>query len=811
MKLSSNQLRWTVFVLSILLNAFNSEAQYKKKVTGLLIDSSNNKPVPWATVGLYKASNTQKPLQNLFSNSKGKFEFTDVDTGHYKVIVTYTDYQEMEADLKVDSAQSNIEMPSIVLIPESKQMTGVVVKASVRKPLLEQEDEKMIFNSETDPSLEGLTAIDVLRKTPFISVDGDDNIQLNGQSNFRILLNGKETPMFARNLKEALKSFPAGLIKKVEVSTNPSSKYDGEGVGGVINIITQKKMIGYNGSAGVSYNTTNTYNVSGSLNVKYGKAGLSGYYGMGGGRPPAYISHSEVESLKPVAFHKRISDSRGQSKYNHRYGNLEFAWDIDSLNTLSINAGINGGGSNGENSTRYLTSLPNNGGVQESFLNTTSDNHYPGYNLGLDYVRKLRGVAGREFSLKAYFDDSKDDSYSTSEQLNPGADRFVLNNNNAPNKQGTLQLDYAHPFKNGNKLETGVKSILRKAYSDYTSMISYDKSQEYIEDVANSNNFNYRQDVYSAFATYSFKWKTISLKMGGRFEQTHIDGDFVKTGTRVQQDYGTFLPNVFLSRKFNKIHNVTLSYTKRLRRPYIWDLNPFVSNTDSFNIYYGNPDLGPDIIHAVESGYSVFKGNTNINVRLSQSFSNRQITRYTVFDDATGVSATITENAGIARVTGLNINISMKFTKKWSFSTGTGIRYTTLRNRYRPDQRNSGFGGYGHANTSYQLNKKWTAFVSAYYYQSDPQLQGQGGRNFNYNIGTNYKLFNQKLTVGISTVNLFRQYQDWRSFFQDENFIRSGYSQSVVRNINFSVRWNFGKLTESVSRKRGVANDDISK
>jgi outer membrane cobalamin receptor len=811
MKPSSSQLRWTIFVLSILLNAFNSAAQQKKKITGLLIDSSNSKPVPWATVGLYKATNTQKPLQNLFSNSKGKFEFTDVDTGQYKVIVTYTGYQEMETDVKVDSSQMNIEMPSIKLIPESKQMTGVVVKASVRKPLLEQEDEKMIFNSETDPSLEGLTAIDVLRKTPFISVDGDDNVQLNGQSNFRILLNGKETPMFARNLKEALKSFPAGLIKKVEVSTSPSSKYDGEGVGGVINIITQKKMMGYNGSAGVSYNATNTYNASGSFNIKYGKTGLSGYYGQGGGRPPEYISHSEVESLKPVAFEKRISDSRGRSEYYHHYGNLEFAWDIDSVNTVSVYAGLNGGHGNGRNATQYRTTLPNNSNVQESFLNTASRYRYPGYNMGLDYVRKLKGIAGRELTFKAYYDDSKDDAYSTSEQFNPGSDRFIMNDNSAPNKQGTIQIDYAQPFKNGNKLEAGVKSILRQAYSDYVSMVRYDKTQEYTEDLANSNNFNYRQDVYSAFATYSFKWKTISFKFGGRFEQTHIDGDFVKTNTRVLQDYGTFLPNVFLSRKFNKIHNLTLSYSKRLRRPYIWDLNPFVSNTDSFNISYGNPQLGPDIIHSVETGYSVFKGNTNINVRLSQSFSNRQITRYTIFDDETGVAASITENAGISRVTGLNVNLSTKFTKKLSFSFGTGLRYTTLRNRYRPDQRNSGFGGYTHTNASYQITKKWTGFVTAYYFRADPQLQGQAGHNFNYNIGTNYKLFNQKLTVGISTVNLFRKYQDWRSFSQDENFIRSGYSRNVQRNITFSLRWNFGKLTENVSRKRGVANDDISK
>jgi len=811
MKLSPSQLRWTTLLLSIIFNVYHSKAQHKVKITGLLVDSSNSKPVPWATVGLYKAGNTQKPLQNLFSNSKGRFEFTDVDTGFYKVIVTYSGYREIETGVTVDTVRREIEMEPVLLIPEAKQMTGVVVTAAVRKPLLEQEDEKMIFNAETDPSLEGLTAVDVLRKTPFISVDGDGNIQLNGQTNFKVLLNGKETAMFARNLKEALKSFPAGLIKKVEVSTNPSSKYDAEGVGGIINIITQKKVMGYNGSAGISYYSTNTYNASGSFNIKYGKTGLSGYYGMGGGKPPEYNSHSEVESINPVAFRKRISDSRGQNEYYHNYGNLEFAWDIDSLNTFSMYAGVNGGHGNSLSNTQYLITLPDNDGIQESSLNTTNRYNYPGYNLGVDYVRKLRGIDGKELAFKAYYDDSKDNSFSTSEQFNPGSERFLRNDNRAPNRQATIQADFALPFKNGSKLETGVKSILRMAYADYTSMVAYDKSLGYTEDDANSNNFNYRQDVYSAFAMYSFKWKTISIKLGGRFEQTHVDGDFVKTSTRVSQDYGTFMPNVYLSRKFNKIHNVSLSYSKRLRRPYIWDLNPFKSNIDSFNISYGNPQLGPDIIHSIEGGYSVFKGNTNINIRLSQSFSNRQITRYTVFDDATGVAATITENAGISRMTGLNLNVSTKFTKKWSVGLGTGLRYTTLRNRYRPEQRNSGFGGYANANTSYQLNKKWTTFVSGYYYQSDPQLQGQSGRSINYNIGTNYKLFNQKITIGVSAVNLLRKYQDWRSNFQDENFIRSGYSRNVQRNIMFSLRWNFGKLTENVSRKRGVANDDIRK
>lgn len=798
-----------VIIVVQLTIAYDVTAQQKIKITGSLQDSVNSKPVAWATVGLYKAANTQKPLQNIFSGSKGKFEFTEVDTGHYVVIVTYTGFREKEYPVKVDTGKLVVELEPIILLPDARQLGAVVVTAAIRRPLLEQEDEKMIFNAEADPSIEGLTAVDVLRKAPFVSVDGEGNVQLNGQTNFKVLLNGKETAMFTRNLKDALRSFPANLIKKVEVSTTPSSKYDGEGIGGIINIITQKKVMGYNGSAGVSYNTLNSYNASANLNFKYGKTGLTAYYGTNGGKPPVSNLFSETESLNPVAFYKRISNATNTGKYFYNYGNMELAWDMDSLNTLSLYAGLNGGNGHSNTDTRYDMILPGNAGTETSFLTSGNEYNYPAYYLGLDYVRKFKGREGKEMSLKAYYDNAKDNEYFFSEQNTSGGDRFTMNTNQAPNKQITLQADLTQPFKNGSKMEAGVKSILRRAAADFVSLVKYDKDQEYAEDITNTNNFNYSQNVYSVFATYSFKWKEISFKLGGRFEQTHIEGDFSKTVTRVLQDYGTFMPNIYLSRKFNKIYTVSLSYTKRLRRPYIWDLNPFVSNVDSFNIRYGNPQLGPDIIHIVEAGYSVFKGNTNINIRLSQSLSNRQIVWYTDFNETTGVAASVVDNAGISRVTGLNFNLSTKFSKKWSFNGSTGLRYIFLKNRFRPDQRNDGFGGYANANLTYQVTKKWATYTSGSFFISDPQLQGQSGKVITHNIGTNYKLFKDKITVAIAAVNLFNKYYNWRSDFRDENFIRTATRSNVQRAITFSLRWNFGKLTENVSRKRGVSNDDV--
>lgn len=793
----------------LLPGSYTGYAQMKTTVTGSLLDSATNKPVSWATTGLYKKGNTSKPLQNLFSDNKGKFEFTAVDTGSYVVIVTYAGYIEKEFPFTVDTGAAKKDIGTITLSPASKELGNVVVTATARKPLLEQEDEKMVYNTEADPSIEGLTATDVLRKTPFLSVDGDGNVQLNGQTNFKVLLNGKETAMFSKNLKEALKSFPANMIRKVEVSTNPSSKYDGEGVGGVINIITKKKVMGYNGNASLSHGTIGNYNGNANLNFKYGKWGLTGYYGMGGGRPPSQDFSSELESRNPVAFYKRTSTGSSRNKYFYNYGNVELSWDMDSLHTFSGYIDINGGNGSSRSHTNYEMILPS---MVDTFRNTTSnysEYEYPSFNYGFDFIKKFKGNTEKEWTVKFYQENSKDDNYGDGLLESPGLQRFIINDNHSSNDQTTIQTDWVQPFRKSKKLEMGLKAILRRASSDYTSFYKYDAGDKYEEDENNSNEFNYHQNVYSAYATYRFKWKEINFKLGARLEHTSIEGNFIKTGTSVKQDYSTLMPNFYLSRKFNKIHTLSFQYGKRLRRPYIWDLNPFVNNTDSLNIYYGNPDLEPDIIHSVEFGYSVFKGNTNINVRLSQSFSGQQITRYSEFDDVTGVFSNVVNNSGISKVTGLNGNISTRFTKKWSFSTGMGLRYTFIKSRYRPDQKNQGLGGHLYANTTYELSKKWSVSLNGSGYRGDAQLQGNYGYSLWYGAGTTYKLFKDKLTLSINANNFLRRTMEWRSEFEDENFIRRQTFHNVQRAINFSVRWNFGKLAESVSRKRGVSNDDL--
>ncbi len=251
-------------------------------------------------VGLYQLNNQQKPLRNIFTDSKGRYTFSKVDTGRYIIFATNSGFGEKAPSHPYHWQQRRNRDPPLQLGIASTTLAAFTLTA--RKPLIEHNEDKLTYNVEADPSNAAQTATDVMRKTPFLSVDGEGNVQLNGQSNFKVLLNGKETAMFSRNVKEALQSFPANLIKSIEVITTPSAKYDGEGVGGIINIITKKKVVGYNGNIGVFRTTLGNTNLNSNASFKFGKFGISGYYGINQVNGIKFRNAAVTESFNPVAY-----------------------------------------------------------------------------------------------------------------------------------------------------------------------------------------------------------------------------------------------------------------------------------------------------------------------------------------------------------------------------------------------------------------------------------------------------------------------------------------------------------------------------
>jgi len=797
------------FLLFLLIPALLPAQVKKGTIRGYVKDSSNNKAIGYATAGLYRFDKQDKAVRNVFTSDKGFFSFTGVDTGSYVVIITNTGFSERASATLSLTGEQTLETGDLLIAPSVNKLADVTV-STTRRPLLEKVEDKLVFNAESDATLDGQQATDVLRKTPFLSVDNDGNVLMNGQKNFKILLNGKESSMFAKDPKEVLKSFPASLIKKVEVITQPSAKYDAEGIAGIINIITKKKIIGYNASIGIYGNSNHIWNLNSNINAKYGKFGFSSYVGMGGGNNIPGRSENLTTSTGAAAYRERKLFGSSLNSWSWRNINTELSYDIDSLNTISSYFNLYGGSNNNVfDQQSYLITSAND--TTKGIFNTINNSQYPSIDWGTDYIRKFSGVENKEFTLRFNGRNGSDDSRNSSSQWQPGFQRFAINNNKSRNNEYTLQADFTLPFKHKQKLELGAKAIFRKAYADYDGLLSYLPDGKFTPDPANSNLFNYYQHVASLYATYGFNMNKVYAKLGVRAERSELGGDFQQGGKIATQSFFNIVPTAYLSKTLKNNQTLTLNYSIRLQRPYIWDLNPFVNNTDSLNIRYGNPNLKPQIIHNLEFGYSMFKGQNNANIKLSAYYSGNQITQYAIFDPATGITAWTSDNIGLNYGSSLSGYVSVKPYSWWTINSNLGLRYDIIVNKLDKHIRNQGPSGWANMNTSLDLNKTIATSFNIGMWKGNVSLQQTQGLNYWYGFGGVLKLKNNKLRLSLRIDNFLNKEMTWKSTRTGPNF--SGY-QAIYnpgRAIAMSIRWNFGKLTDNVSKKKGVENDDVKK
>ncbi|HYG53252.1 MAG TPA: outer membrane beta-barrel family protein, partial [Flavobacteriales bacterium] len=317
------------------------------------------------------------------------------------------------------------------------------------------------------------------------------------------------------------------------------------------------------------------------------------------------------------------------------------------------------------------------------------------------------------------------------------SDRLILNNSEAFNKEYTLQGDLIEPLNKTTRIETGVKTILRKASSDFESRIKFNKTEPYSTDPANSNRFNYDQNVYSGYVSMNKVFKVVTARLGLRLEHTWVYGDFASTSTTVKQQYTNLIPNLLLTRQFSKTMNSNFTYTFRLGRPSIQALNPFVNNNDSLNISFGNPNLGPQYIHNIQWQTRFFKGAKFISINTGFNFSNNLIIQNPTFDPSTGVTKTTGANAGQMRdfMLGFNSNLPVG---KWNFSVNTSGRFARIRNSLQTPWLNA-IAGNANANITYKATPLFTITSNAGYFVPIRMPNATFPDNYFYGINFGYK------------------------------------------------------------------------
>jgi hypothetical protein len=432
-------------------------------------------------------------------------------------------------------------------------------------------------------------------------------------------------------------------------------------------------------------------------------------------------------------------------------------------------------------------------------------------NVGSDYIKHFKKNKDREFSLRFLGEFGKNDSRLNSFQDNPasGSSRYLINNSYAINDQYTIQADNTIPVNKTDRIEGGLKAIIRRASSNYESLVKYAEADDFKINPANTNDFKYTQDVLSAYGTYNLKLKKSSFRFGARVEYTIVNGDFTATNTEVKQHYTTLLPNIQFTNKLSKLTTLVVAYTKRLQRPFIWDLNPFVNNNDSLNVSFGNPGLGPQTVHALSTQLRYSDGNTFAGINVEGSYSDNKILQYSSFDPQTGITKTTSLNIGKEFQSSVNLNVNTKITPKWSVFANCSIRYSKVTNNSDASQSNSGFGGYFNFSTTYKFTNKFSVSTYLGLWREPQTIQSVYPFNAWHNMAFNYKVFKDKLNISLRAINVYEKTHDFKTITKDQNFYNTNVTRQIRRGAVLALTWNFGKLTENVSKKKGVNNDDM--
>lgn len=775
---------------------------------GFVVDSVTGKPLSFATL-VVQQSNTKSPVKNFLSGEDGSFEFSVNDSIGFNLVIAFTGYENKIVPV---SRGKSADLGKIAMKLSDKQLKEVSVVAI--KPVIKRDLDGITYDVSADPETPSLSALDMMRKVPLLSVDASDNIKLKGKGNFKILINGKESALMAKNPSDVLRTMPATNIERIEIITTPPAKYDAEGLAGIINIITKKKMDeGYNIGVNGRLNTVWGPGINLNGTYKKGKFGLSGYTGYN-------VRHEQTNGIGGYQLfysdHSTLDQSGTSTVSAHNtYGNLELSYEIDSLNLLTGSLEFytgNYGQLNNQLSNNY-----NGDNVLNQAYRLISDasNDFGGLDASINYQLGFKKDKNRllTFSYKySYSPNTQDISNTVTDTFN-----FYLPNylqfNHAGNNEHTLQLDYVHPFKKFN-LEAGAKTILRNNFSNFETSNYNNITKDYEVNPNQTNDFSYDQNIYSIYNSYIVKWSKWNAKAGLRLEHTTVSAHYLSTSTTVDQEYNNLIPS--LSVQYNlQGSSISLGYTDRISRPGIYQLNPFVDYSNPNFITTGNPNLQAEVNHSFEINYSLFAKNS-ITVGLSYAFSNNSIQSVTYLQAASSgaltdtVSVTSFDNVGSNKNLGLNLNLNITSIKNLSISINTQLSHVWLKGTFNGAfYQNDGYTGNAFFNSGYKFGKGFRVGFDAGYFSGDVNLQGQTNA-FIYNSYSLAKSFlNKRLTLTAVMNNPYGQFYTFRSTTNTPVFYQQTYNQIFYRSFALRFNFKFGKLNGEIKRnQRGINNDD---
>ena len=802
------------------------------QIQGILLDSITRQGEPYATIKVARKESPQKAVKMLVSDMNGKFKERVPGSGSFLLIITSVGRTTITRPFTASQGEKLIDFGTMLVSDASNELGQIEVVA--QKPLVKADVDKIEYNIQDDPDSQSNSLLEMLRKVPLVTVDGEDNIKVNGSSSFKVYVNGRPNNMMSNNPTEVLKSMPANSIKHIEVITNPGPKYDAEGVGGILNIVTV-------GSGMEGYTATFSGNVSnngggGSLfsTVQKGKLTVSARYNYDYSKQPK--SHSGgTRTTLPERLTEHSSDVlyENSNKGNHRFhaGSLEASYEIDTLRLVSMSFGLWGGGYRGDRDGHQLGSHPSLGELYEYATVGRTKNSWFSIDGGIDYQR-LFHTKNRmlTFSYKINTNPSTSDDYTdyVNKTAVPEWEDFIhrLTNLHTDGKQHTtehtFQVDYTTPIGKLHTIEGGVKYILRDnaADNDRYEQTSDSPEADYAFDEEYSSHYKHQNDILAAYLGYGLKWKKLSGRLGLRYEFTHQEVKYLLgKGEDFQKDFNDLVPSASIGYQLTDLSNLRLGYNMRIYRPGIWYLNPYLDDSNPSNLSQGNPNLNSEKSHNLNLSYSNFTQKFNLNVGIHYSFTNNSIehvntlmqdTEIPGLQNPTGKEVLYSTyyNMGKNRTVGLNGYIN------WNATSNTRL-YLNINGSYvyikgAENLKNDGWTMFAFGGIQQTLPKDWRISLNLMGQTPWIMLQGKGSRFFDYSLSVNKSFLKKRLTLSAYASNFFKKYKRNSSHLEDVNFVQDSYNRYTRQRFGFSISYRIGELKASVKKAtRSISNDDV--
>ena len=836
-----------IFLVLLLTTLIGAQAQ-KGSVRGRVTDARSGESIEYATVALLNPKDSTLKGGTV-TEGNGSFRL-EAPYGRYLLRITFVGYepQYYKNAVTISAEHPSVNLGKVAINPQATMMEAVEVSAE--RSMVEYQLDKRVVNVDKNIVSGGGTATDVLEQVPSVAVDNDGNVTLRGSSNVKVLINGRPSELLSSDLASLLEQIPASTVENVEVITNPSAKYDPEGMSGIINIKLKDKTtgaLGLNGVVNVNVGAPLPFAVPDSLpswiptamsniSLNYTTEKYNLFFNADGGvRQRGNYSNSDIEYLNLDGTTRSHYDIDQYSLNPNYMGSFKIGGEyyFDEYNSLLLSYQLRGGNRQ-RHSDIYAHDVYNPNDSLRYNQTTSSDNVNLNHSVNLLYTKKF-DRKDEELTFDATFSTRQVTGEGEQDQVYydvaANNDHYYLRESETENHHQALnlKLNWLRPFDNGWRLETGYEGRMDwpNQRADYYRTTG---STTHVYDATSSTHFDYNQQVHGIYATLGGNLtENLSLQAGLRGEYSFIDGkDLNHPSTTVNKTYWQIYPTLHLSYKFSDMQSMQVSYSRRVRRPHFWDLNPYMDVREGDQISFGNPNLDPEYTNAFEVSYNLGINKVNIFASAYYRQTNNMITRYGFMwcaDSADkyawwepynalydGYRASTSFNLSTGYNYGLEFIVDWQIFQWWKINVSVNLYKSTIEGTaLLNNQDKSSFQASGKFSSYMNLPDDWTIQLSGQYWAPWLDLQTEMDANYWVDLAVKKDILQHRGTISLRVSDVLCT-GGWghRTYDNQMNRVVKAKRLSPTVTLGFSWKINNGlKQRQQQSEEEGADESTI--